>query len=393
MKKKYLSIVAVVLVLSMLLLGCAQQSQQPEAPTQAPQETQQAQAPEQSAEQPAANAEPLDIVFLCNGTLGDLSFFDSAAAGFEKMEQELNVNTKIVEAGYDTTKWQPALQDLADGDCDIIVVGTYNMVDYVQQAALDHPEKKFILFDSNVDYASADYSNVYSIVYNYNEGSFLVGALCALVSNSSMPNANPEKVISFIGGQDTPVINDFLVGYIEGALYVDPEMKVVSSYLGSFDDTAKGKEMAAAHCNTMNVDVVYPAAGGAGLGAMDAAKECGAYTIGMASDQSALYTESDPEKAKIILTSMICDVGQSIYDAVKQHIEGTLEWGTTGYVGISADAVGICQNDIYMSEVPEEIRQQLETVIEDVKAGKVTISSAYTMSTEEVDALKAKVAP
>lgn len=391
MKKRISIVVAMILMLSMLLLGCA--SQQPQQ-SQAPQQSQQPSAPAEQPEQDnGEDEEPLEIVFLCNGTLGDLSFFDSAASGFDRMEADLNVNTKIVETGYDTTKWQPALQDLADGDYDIIIVGTFNMVDYVQQAALEHPEKKFILFDSNVDYESADYSNVYSIVYNYNEGSFLVGALSALITNSDMPRANPDKVISFIGGQDTPVINDFLVGYIEGALYVDPEIKVVSSYLGSFDDTAKGKEVASAHCNTMNVDVVYPAAGGAGLGAMDGAKENGAYTFGMASDQSALYTESDPEKAKIILSSMVCDVGQSIYDAVKKHMDGTLEWGTTGYVGITDDAVGICQNDVYMSEIPEEIRNQVETVIKDVKAGKVTISSAYSMSTEEVDALKAKVAP
>src|ERR1700712_3556286 len=66
---------------------------------------------------------PLKVALVLHGTLGDKSFFDSAAAGMKKAEADLPVTVKIIEAGYDRSKWQPALADAADGDYDLIICG------------------------------------------------------------------------------------------------------------------------------------------------------------------------------------------------------------------------------------------------------------------------------
>ena len=146
----------------------------------------------------------------------------------------------------------------------MIILGTWQMTESLEAIAPWNPNVKYIIFDTEVDYSKGNLDNVYSITYKQNEGSFLAGALAAMITNSDLPKVNSDKAIGFLGGMDIPVINDFLVGYIEGALYIDPEIKVDISYIGSFDDSAKGKEMALAQYNR-GVDIGFNVAGQAGF--------------------------------------------------------------------------------------------------------------------------------
>jgi Uncharacterized ABC-type transport system, periplasmic component/surface lipoprotein len=216
MKKALLVLLAVVLLVSVMVApGCKQTTT----------ETQ----------------KKVKVTLYINGTLGDKSFFDSANRGLEMAVKDLGVDGKVIEGGYDPAKWQPDLEQLAQGDSEVIIIGTWQMVDAVTAVAPKHPDKKFIIFDTSVDYSKGNLGNVYSILYKQNEASFLVGALAAMITTSNMPLANKDKVIGFLGGMDIPVINDFKVGYIQGAKYIDPEVKVLVSYAASFNDPAKGK--------------------------------------------------------------------------------------------------------------------------------------------------------
>jgi len=187
----------------------------------------------------------LKIVLILNGYLGDKSFFDSADNGMKLVKSKYGdrVETKTIEMSFDETKWEPTLMDVSEEDWDIVILGTWQMTEALSEIAPDYPEKKYVIFDTSVDYTSADLNNVYSIAYKQNEASFVAGALAARITTSDMPLANPEKIVGFLGGMDIPVINDFLIGYIEGVQYIDPSVKVAVSYIGSFDDSAKGKEM------------------------------------------------------------------------------------------------------------------------------------------------------
>ena len=116
-----------------------------------------------------------------------------------------------------------------------------------------------------------------------------------ITSDTSLENVNEDKVIGFLGGMDIPGINDFLVGYIQGALYVEPEIKVLTTYAGSFVDPAKGKELSLAMYQS-GADIAFNVAGQTGLGLIDAAFESERYAIGVDSDQSALYRETEPAR-------------------------------------------------------------------------------------------------
>jgi basic membrane protein A len=339
-----------------------------------------------------ASAAPLKVALLINGTLGDRSFFDSAYDGMQMAQEELGIQARIIEMSYDQSVWEPTLADVSEQDYDVIILGTWQMTESLEAIAPWNPNVKYIIFDTEVDYSKGNLDNVYSITYKQNEGSFLAGALAAMITNSDLPKVNSDKAIGFLGGMDIPVINDFLVGYIEGALYIDPEIKVDISYIGSFDDSAKGKEMALAQYNR-GVDIGFNVAGQAGLGQLDAAKDTGLYAIGVDSDQALLFAETDPVKADLIPTSMLKRIDNSLVRALRMHLDGTLPYGQAEALGLAEEAVGLADNEFYRKLVPEQFRLELEELAKKVQSGEISVSSAIGMDNATLDALRNSVRP
>ncbi len=318
----------------------------------------------------------LKVVLYVNGTLGDKSFFDSANRGLQRAIKELGVEGKTIEGGYDPAKWEPDIEQLSEGDWDIIIAGTWQLTGALEKIAPKHPEKKYFTYDTSVDYKKGNLGNVYSILYKQNEGSFLVGALAALITESKMPLANDKKIIGFLGGMDIPVINDFKVGYIQGAKYIDPNVKVLVSYAGSFSDPAKGKELMLAQYD-QGADIAFNVAGETGLGLLDAAKESKKYAIGVDSDQYMLFKDSDPEKASYIVTSMMKNVDYSLYRAIKLHLEGKLQYGKAEALGIKEHGIGVADNENYKKLVPEDFRKKIKELEDKITKGEIKVDTAF----------------
>lgn len=338
------------------------------------------------------NAAPLKVALLINGTLGDRSFFDSAAAGIGLAVEELQIQGRVIEMTYDPSNWEPTLADVADMDWDIIIVGTWQMTEYLESIAPHYPEKKFIIFDTTVDYSLGNLDNVYSILYKQNEGSFLAGALAAMVTTSDLPLANDNKMIGFLGGMDIPVINDFLVGYIQGAKFIEPAIKVDISYIGDFADSARGKEMALAQYNR-GVDIGFNVAGQAGLGQLDAAKDVNRYAIGVDSDQALLFQETDPKKAELIITSMLKRVDNSLVRAIQLHKEGLLPYGEAEALGIEEEAVGLSDNEYFQRLLTPYMIEKLEEIKDMIETGEIVVDSALGMDRDTLNALRDSVRP
>jgi len=320
-------------------------------------------------------ADKLKVVLYVNGTLGDKSFFDSAARGLQMAIDQLGIEGKIVEGGYDPAKWEPDIAQLAEGDWDIIIAGTWQLQEYLEKIAPTHPEKKFFTYDTSVVYEKGGLDNVYSILYSQNEASFLMGALAAMVTTSNMPAANPQKVVGFLAGMDIPVINDFKVGFVQGVKYIDPSVNVLVSYAGSFSDPAKGKELTLAMFD-QGADISFNVAGETGLGGIDAAKEKKRYTIGVDSDQWLLIKDTAAEKAGWIVTSMMKNVDVSLFRAIKMHIEGTLKYGAAEVLGIAAGGVGVADNANYQAVVPEAFRTRIKEIEQRIVSGEIVVETA-----------------
>lgn len=337
----------------------------------------------------AGQSDKLKVILLIPGTLGDKSFFDAANNGLNKVKEELGATTKVVEMGTDKTKWEPTYNDIAAEDWDVIISGGSEITEMFNAIAEANPDKKFINYDTDIEEAPA---NVYSMTYATNEVSFLAGAAAAYATQSEMEHANEDNVIGFVGGMDIPGINAFLVGYIQGAQYVDPDVKVAVSYAGDFVNPAKGKELSLIQYNS-GVDIIFNVAGGTGLGIFDAAKEKKKYAIGVDSDQAMLLKDTDPEKANLIVTSAIKKIDSAILGAVKKLSEGTLEMGKRDRLSFEEDGVGIAENDIYTSTFPEEIQAKVEEVKQKLINNEIEVDNAMGMETAEVEAIRNAVKP
>lgn len=299
------------------------------------------------------------VMLLIPGTLGDKSFFDSAYNGLKMIEENYGAKVGYIEMGLDQTKFAPTFEDVIDEGWDIIITGGQQVSATLTEIAESYPDQNFVLYDESVDYDSGDYSNVYSITYRQNEGAYVAGVLAALVTNSeNMDKSNEDNVIGFVGGFDIPLINDHLVGLIEGALSVNPEIKVGIGYANSFTDASKGKEVGLNLYNS-GADIIYQAAGGAGLGVFDAAKESDYYAIGTDSDQASLFA-NDEDKANAILTSMMKRVDVSLNLVIGRYIsEGTLPFGQAESFGMAEDCIELVDNEWYQNNVSEDIKETI----------------------------------
>lgn len=315
----------------------------------------------------AAGGDQISAVYFVNSTLGDKSFFDSAQAGMQRAVKELGIKSKTVEGGTNQADWAASLESLvASGNYNVVVVGTSQMSDITIDLAKRYPDVKFIFFDEVIE----GVPNVYSMLYSQSEGSFLAGAFAALVTtNTELKGANPEKVVGFVGGMDIPIINDFRAGYEQGAHYVDPDVKVVTSYVGDFSNAPKGKELALAQINSQKADIVFNVASAAGLGGLEGANEKGVYSIGVDSNQNPLYPGS-------VLTSMMKNVDQSIFRAFELMLKDELKFGTNEVLGMKEGGVGLAKDELYEQHVPQSIKDKMTEIEDKLSKGEIKVESA-----------------
>lgn len=310
---------------------------------------------------------PLKVAFVVHGTLGDKSFLDSAAAGLKKAEGELPVEATVIEAGSDRSRWQPALADVTDSDYDVIIGGTWEMTGYIAELADEYPEKKFIIFDDAPDFSGGAYPNVLAIQYRTSTAAYLAGYAAAKISKTG-------KLGEILGVEGSTVL-EFAVGFEQGAKAANPDVEIMRSVAGTFTDPAKGKELALAQF-AQGADVVFPIAGGTGIGALQAARDEGKFAVGVDSDQAAIFADTDPAQAEVIFTSVEKKVGDSLVTALDETIKGTAPYGSAILLGLPDGAVGISENSYYEKLVPADIRAEVEAEKEKIASGAITVDTA-----------------
>ena len=369
--KRTISLLLAVVMIVMLCAGCGAK----EAP---------------AADAPAASSnDAMKVIYLVNGSLGDKGFFDSAASGINKMAADLGAETKIVEMGRDETSYESNYLDVSDQDWDLIVSGTFSVKELAQEIAIQYPEKNYLVFDVSIDFDKVTTNNMLGLGYYSNQGAFLSGVLAAKMlleaDDAKIDNAN--KTLGFIGSMDTSGINDFLVGYLEGVKYVDPEIKVLCSYVGSFEDVTKCMEMTTQLYN-QGAQLVYAPVSQSILGSVTAAANCNKYLIACDQDLYTQLADSDPKLAANIVTSSLKNVGESLFTAAKSLQDGTMVMGNNYTLGLDSGAVGLAKNANYEALVPEAIRGAIDEVEGKIIGGEIEVSSAFSMTTEEVVALR-----
>ena len=335
-----------------------------------------------------------NVAYVVNGNLGDKSFFDSAEAGLQTLKADGRITLRTIELGgtaEDQPKWLDTLYEVSESkEYDVIICGTYQMPDYLKEVATKYPEQKYIIFDDNT-YAGQN-SNVLNITYKQNDMGYLMGIFAAYVtSDTSIDKINEDAVIGFVGGVDSPVINDFLFGFIEGAQSVNPDIKVDTRYTNDYVDTAIAKEFGLSMINDNKCDVIWGVAGNAGNGAAEAALETGkAYFLGVDSDQELTF---GPDLAAITLTSGLKNIGNSLIWVFDELDAGSEHWGTEVQLGLAEGGVGMVTDKNFATFASDDCKAAITAAEEAIKAGTLTVDTAIGDTDNKIVGLRDSVRP
>ena len=323
--------------------------------------------------EPEPADEKLTIAYCINGTRGDKSFFDSGSEGMEWIERDFGdkVETKILEFTYDDTTWRSQLENaFMSEEYDIIIVGTDDMLGMTVELTEEYPDQKVWFYDEQWDFDANPRENVISLLFKQNEGSYVVGYMAAMASKTNH--------ISFCGGMSNTVLLDFFAGYEAGAKAYNPDIVVDETWMDSFSDPSRGKDVAGASYS-QGVDVVFACGGSAGLGVFEAALEYpDVYVIGVDGDQGAMWEAAgETAKAEKTITSMTKNVNQGFYDTLKKELDGTLEYGQNYRLGVNGGYVGAAitaaTNAVFTPEQLEAVKE-IQAGIAD---GSINVPTAF----------------
>lgn len=334
----------------------------------------------------AMSSEPVRVKLLLPGSVEDKAFNFMALQGLMKAKELYGdrITTDYTELlfsqsgdEYLNNAYLKALMAASDEPWDVIVTLAYPMKKPLEQVAPQHPDKTYILIDSEVDYQRvAGLENVYSAVFRQSESSFLAGALAAhMTTRTEIPGINEEKAIAFLGAYDVPVINDFLVGYIQGSRYINKQVRVDVKYVDSFTDRQKAAALASSQFDPgVAADVGFNVAGMAGLGQVDAAAQAGVYFIGVDTDQYRLF-EDEPQKARRIVSSAIKKVDHVVLNALQLFMEGKLPVGQRVSLGLKEKSIGLVKNENYTALLPQDIQESLLQIEKAIIDGTIEVST------------------
>ncbi len=322
----------------------------------------------------AASGKVYNVCNLVNGNLGDKSFFDSAEAGLEKLKADGRITLNTIEMGgtdEDQPTWLSTLYEVSDsGEYDLIVCGTYQMPEYLDEVAAKYPDQKYLIYDSE-----SSQPNVVNINYKQNDLGYLMGVFAAsMTTDTSVANINEEPVLGFVGGMDRPVINDFLYGFILGAQSVNPDIKVDTRYTNDYVDTAIAKEYGLSMINDNKCDIIWGVAGNSGNGAAEAALETGkAWFLGVDSDQELTFSS---DLAAITLTSGLKNIGNSLIWFFDQWDAGEDLFGQNILLGIPEGGVGLVTDKNFTTYASDKTKAAVEAAQQSIINGSVTVPSA-----------------
>jgi basic membrane protein A len=300
----------------------------------------------------AADIKPAIIYDL--GGKFDKSFNESAYNGAEKFKTDTGIAYRDFEIQNDAQREQALRKFARDGNNPIVMAG-FSWAAALEKVASEYPDTDFAIIDMVVDLP-----NVRSVVYKEQEGSFLVGVMAAKASKSG--------TVSFVGGMDIPLIRKFACGYAGGVKAANPDATVLEAMTGTtpdaWNDPVKGGEIAKSQI-AQGSDVVYAAAGGTGIGVLQAAADEGKLSIGVDSNQNGIQPGS-------VLTSMLKRVDVAVYNAFSDANGDKFTYGFNS-LGLAENGVDYAMDDNNAKLVDQAMRDAVEQAKADIIAGKIVV--------------------
>ncbi|QQA42417.1 BMP family lipoprotein [Pelagovum pacificum] len=282
----------------------------------------------------------------------DKSFNESAFNGAQRWAEETGGSYNEVELQSDAQREQ-ALRRFAENGNNPIVMAGFSFSTPLAEVAPDYPDTNFVIIDG-----VTEAPNVKSIIFSEHEGSYLVGMLAAMASETG--------TVGFVGGMDIPLIRKFGCGYAQGALAANPDATVIANMTGTtpaaWNDPVRGSELTLAQIG-QGADVVFAAAGGTGVGVLQTAADEDIYGIGVDANQNYLHPGQ-------ILTSMTKRVDNAVYDAFMAGED--IETGLT-VLGVAEEGVGAAVDEYNEELITEDMSAALEEARAGIASGEIEV--------------------
>jgi basic membrane protein A len=284
----------------------------------------------------------------------DKSFNEAAYNGAERFKAETGVEYREFEIQNESQREQ-ALRNFARRGYSPIIAMSFSQEEPLKKVAAEYPDIEFVIIDAVVDLP-----NVRSVVFREDQGSYLVGMLAAMASKTGK--------VGFVGGMDIPLIRKFACGYVQGAKAANPDIEVFQNMTGdtgaAWNDPVKGGELARSQFER-GADVVYHAAGGTGMGVLQAAADAGKLGIGVDSNQNYLHPGS-------VLTSMLKRVDNAVYQAFKDVHDGNWSAGVQN-LGLAEEGVGWALDEHNQSLITDEMKAKVEDAQAKIASGEIEV--------------------
>ena len=283
------------------------------------------------------------------GGIHDHSFNETSWKGLEKAKTDFGVEINYLESKTDAD-YSSNIESFVDEDYDLIVCVGFKLAEATKKAAESHPDKKFAIID---DASNASLPNVTCLTFKQEQASYLVGYVAGLVTK--------KNNVGFVLGMASEMMNKFGYGYLAGVYAANPKATVQQIDANNFADPAIGKTSATTMI-TNGADVIFHAAGGTGVGVIQACQENKISAIGVDTDQNSLAPDT-------VITSAMKRVDNAVYDSVKQLVDGTLKGGEVVY-DLSKGGVDIAPTTKLLSE---DVLKKVEEVKAKILSGEIVV--------------------
>ena len=293
------------------------------------------------------------VIFDLGGKF-DKSFNQASYEGAERFTAETGIAYELFELQNDAQREQ-ALRRFAERGHNPVIVTGFSYGSAMETVAPEFPDTDFVIIDMVVEQP-----NVRSVVFKEEEGSYLVGMLAAMASETGK--------VGFVGGMDIPLIRKFACGYVQGVKAANPDAEVFQNMTGTtgaaWNDPVKGGELAKSQIDR-GADVIYHAAGGTGVGVLQTAADAGKLGIGVDSNQNHLHPGH-------VLTSMLKRVDNAVHDAMVDVKDGAFTAGVE-VLGLKEDGVGYAVDGNNEALITPEMKEKVEAAKADIISGKITV--------------------
>jgi basic membrane protein A len=295
---------------------------------------------------------------LDKGGRDDKSFNAAAYEGAAKAKQELGILLKYVEA-TDDAAIESMFRSFAEKKFDLIIGIGFAMAESVKKVGAKYPGLKFAIVDAEVNLP-----NVRSLLFEEQQGSFVVGAIAGLMTKTN--------AVGFLGGMDVKLIRRFQMGFAAGVRKANPKALLITNYVGvtsdAWNNPAKAKELALAQYN-QGADIIFAAAGASNYGLFDAAEDKKKFAIGVDSNQNWV-------KPGYVLTSMLKRVDLAVYRVIQDARDGKFTGGTVRE-GLKEQGVDYAVDKFNDKLLPQDVRQKVDAIKAEIVSGKIQVPDYY----------------